>query len=66
MLCFDSTQVLDVNLKAVWLLSQAAGKHMVPRGAGKIVNFGSLLTFQGGITVSAASRQRSAIGRPVS
>lgn len=48
-----SSQVLDVNLKAVWLLSQAAGKHMVERKQGKIVNFGSLLTFQGGFTVSS-------------
>lgn len=39
---------------------------MVPRGAGKIVNFGSLLTFQGGITVSAISGQRSAMAKPVS
>jgi hypothetical protein len=38
---------------------------MVPRGAGKIVNFGSLLTFQGGITVSDSSVRHSAVGRPV-
>ena len=35
-----------MNLKSVWLLSQAAGQHMVPRRRGKIINFCSLLTFQ--------------------
>ncbi|PWN19098.1 putative 2-deoxy-D-gluconate 3-dehydrogenase [Microstroma glucosiphilum] len=59
----DWDEVLDVNLKAVWLLSQAAGKHMVPRGAGKIVNFGSLLTFQGGITVPAYAASKGAVGQ---
>ncbi|KZV65997.1 NAD(P)-binding protein [Peniophora sp. CONT] len=44
----DWDDVLDVNLKSVWLLSQAAGQHMVPRRSGKIINFCSLLTFQGG------------------
>lgn len=37
-----------MNLKSVWLLSQAAGQHMVPLRRGKIVNFCSLLTFQVG------------------
>ncbi len=45
-------QVLNVNLKSVWLLSQAAGQHMVPRRRGKVINFCSLLTFQ----VSTRSR----------
>ena len=48
----DWDEVINVNLKSVWLLCQAAGRHMVPRRTGKIVNFGSLLTFQGGLTVS--------------
>lgn len=46
-------QVLQVNLKTVWLLCQAAGQHMVPRREGKIINFGSLLSYQGGLTVSS-------------
>jgi NAD(P)-dependent dehydrogenase (short-subunit alcohol dehydrogenase family) len=40
------TQVLDVNLKACWLLAQAAGRHMLPRRRGKIINLCSLLTYQ--------------------
>ncbi|KAI0000867.1 hypothetical protein BJV77DRAFT_971306 [Russula vinacea] len=46
----DWDDVLDVNLKSVWLLSQAAGRHMVPRRQGKIINFCSLLTFQGALS----------------
>lgn len=56
-------QVLDVNLKSVWLLSQAAGRHMVPRRQGKIINFCSLLTFQGGITVPAYAAAKGALGQ---
>lgn len=41
-----SAKVLDVNLKSIFILSQAAGRHMIPRRRGKIINFASLLTFQ--------------------
>lgn len=38
--------VLQANLKAVWTISQAAGKHMVAKGSGKIITTASLMTFQ--------------------
>lgn len=47
----DWRAVLATNLDAVWLLSQAAGRGMVARGAGRIVQIASLLSFQGGIRV---------------
>lgn len=56
-------EVLDVNLKACWLLCQAAGQHMVPRRRGKIINFCSLLTYQGGITVPAYAAAKGALGQ---
>lgn len=59
----DWDEVLNVNLKAVWLLSQAAGRHMVARRSGKIINFGSLLTFQGGLTVPAYASAKGAVGQ---
>lgn len=59
----DWDDVLDVNLKSVWLLSQAAGRHMVPRRQGKIINFCSLLTFQGGVTVPAYAAAKGALGQ---
>jgi len=36
-------QVLDVNLKAVFFGSQAAARHMIPRGNGRIINVASQL-----------------------
>lgn len=59
----DWDDVLDVNLKSVWLLSQAAGRHMVPLRRGKIINFASLLTFQGGLTVPAYAAAKGAVGQ---
>ncbi|SNX85405.1 probable 2-deoxy-D-gluconate 3-dehydrogenase [Melanopsichium pennsylvanicum] len=59
----DWDEVINVNLKAVWLLSQAAGRHMVVRRSGKIINFGSLLTFQGGLTVPAYASAKGAVGQ---
>ncbi|KAI0338016.1 NAD(P)-binding protein [Trametopsis cervina] len=59
----DWDDVLDVNLKACWLLSQAAGQHMVPLRRGKIINFCSLLTYQGGFTVPAYAAAKGALGQ---
>jgi len=59
----DWDKVLDVNLKAVWLLCQAAGRHMIPLRRGKIINFCSLLTFQGGLTVPAYAAAKGALGQ---
>ncbi|KAG9128364.1 hypothetical protein FRC07_000038 [Ceratobasidium sp. 392] len=56
-------EVINVNLKAVWLLSQAAGRHMVAKGRGKIINFGSLMCFQGGITVPAYAAAKGGISQ---
>ncbi len=50
----DWQQVLNVNLNAVFYLSQAAGNAFMRQGdGGKIINIASLLSFQGGITVPA-------------
>ncbi|KAH0581283.1 hypothetical protein H2248_012384 [Termitomyces sp. 'cryptogamus'] len=59
----DWDDVINVNLKSVWLLSQAAGRHMVPLRRGKIINFCSLLTFQGGLTVPAYASAKGALGQ---
>lgn len=47
----DWFDVIDINLNTVFLLSQLAGKHMLARGSGKIINIASMLSFQGGINV---------------
>ena len=45
--------MLSVNLDAVFHLSQAAGRHMLAQGSGRIINVASMLSFQGGILVPA-------------
>ena len=48
----DWDDVIDVNLKAVFFLSQAFARAAFARGAGgAIVNIASLLAFQGGIRI---------------
>jgi 2-deoxy-D-gluconate 3-dehydrogenase len=48
----DWDDVIDVNLKAVFFLSQAFARGVLDRGGeGAIVNLASLLSFQGGIRV---------------
>ena len=49
----DWDRVMDVNLKGVLLCSQAALRHMKPRGGGSIVSLGSLAGQVGGIHAAA-------------
>ena len=53
--------VLRTNLDSVFLLSQRVGRGMVERGAGKIVNVASLLSFQGGITAPGYAASKHAV-----
>lgn len=58
----DWDAVLETNLKTLFFLSQAAARHMVSRGSGKIINIASLLTFQGGIRVPSYAAAKSGVG----
>ncbi len=58
----DWDAVIDTNLKSVFFLCQAAGRHMVGQGRGKIVNIASMLTFQGGVRVPSYTASKSGIG----
>ncbi len=57
----DWDAVLDVNLKAVFFLSQAAARHMIPNGGGRIINIASMLSFQGGIRVPSYTASKSGV-----
>ncbi len=57
----DWDDTLQVDLKAVFFLSQAAAKYMVAQGSGKIINVASLLSFQGGIRVPAYAAAKSGV-----
>jgi 2-deoxy-D-gluconate 3-dehydrogenase len=58
----DWDAVVDTNLKSVFFLCQAAGRHMIAQGSGKIINIASMLTFQGGIRVPSYTASKSGIG----
>jgi 2-deoxy-D-gluconate 3-dehydrogenase len=49
----DWDDTLESDLTATFILSQAAGRIMLKKGKGKIINIASALAFQGGINVTA-------------
>lgn len=59
----DWIDVIQVNLSSVFTLSQLAGREMIDRGWGKILNIASLLSFQGGITVPAYAAAKGGIAQ---
>jgi 2-dehydro-3-deoxy-D-gluconate 5-dehydrogenase len=59
----DWDAVIEVNLSSVFRLSQLAGRHMLERGAGKIVNVASLLSFQGGVNVPAYAASKGGVAQ---
>jgi 2-deoxy-D-gluconate 3-dehydrogenase len=56
-------QVIQVNLNSVFRLCQLAGKEMLKRSQGKIVNIASLLSFQGGIRVPAYAASKGGVAQ---
>jgi 2-deoxy-D-gluconate 3-dehydrogenase len=57
----DWDEVLQINLKAVFFLSQAVARTMIGNGGGKIINVASMLSFQGGIIVPSYTASKSAV-----
>jgi len=54
----DWNLVLDTNLRGTFFVAQAAARHMVPRGYGRIINIGSVTSVMGyaGLGPYTASR----------
>ena len=58
----DWDDVIDINLKSVFFLAQAAARQFLAQGGGgKIVNVASLLSFQGGIRVPSYTAAKSGV-----
>lgn len=57
----DWDDVMNLNAKSVFFLSQACAKEFVKQGSGKIINIASMLSFQGGIRVPSYTASKSAI-----
>ncbi|HCT75606.1 MAG TPA: 2-deoxy-D-gluconate 3-dehydrogenase [Micromonosporaceae bacterium] len=53
--------VFAVNLDSVFAMTQVIGRAMVARRQGKIISIASLLSFQGGLNVSAYAASKHAI-----
>jgi 2-deoxy-D-gluconate 3-dehydrogenase len=58
----DWDNVMNVNLKSLFFLSQAAARQFVAQGTGgKIINIASMLSFQGGILVPSYTASKSGV-----
>jgi len=58
----DWDDVMNINIRTLFFLSQAVGKFMIEQGrGGKIVNTASMLSFQGGILVPSYTASKSAV-----
>ncbi len=59
----DWQDVLSINLNAVFQLCQLAGRNMLARGYGKIINMASMLSFFGGFTVPAYAASKGGVAQ---
>jgi 2-deoxy-D-gluconate 3-dehydrogenase len=58
----DWDDVIDLNLKSVFFLAQAAARQFLAQGGGgKIINIASMLSFQGGIRVPSYTASKSGV-----
>lgn len=58
----DWDDVMNINIRTLFFLSQAAARVMVKQGrGGKIINIASMLSFQGGILVPSYTASKSAV-----
>jgi 2-dehydro-3-deoxy-D-gluconate 5-dehydrogenase len=59
----DWDDVLMVDLSNVFRLCRAAGRGMLTRGSGKIINIASMLAFQGGTRVPAYAAAKGGVAQ---
>ena len=58
----DWDDVMNINIKTLFFLSQAAAKQFIKQGTGgKIINIASMLSYQGGIRVSSYTASKSGV-----
>jgi gluconate 5-dehydrogenase len=58
----DFNRVMNTNSHAVFYTAKAAGKHMVARGHGKIINIASVMTLVARQNVAAYVASKAAVG----
>lgn len=57
----DWDDVLNINLRSLFFLSQAAAAYMKDHGGGKIIHIASMLSYQGGVRVASYTAAKSAV-----
>jgi 2-deoxy-D-gluconate 3-dehydrogenase len=58
----DWDDVMNVNIKSLFFLSQAVARQYIKQGSGgKIINIASMLSYQGGIRVSSYTASKSGV-----
>jgi 2-dehydro-3-deoxy-D-gluconate 5-dehydrogenase len=56
-------RVIDLNLTAVFVLAQAAGRRMIENGGGSIVMTASMLSFVGGVNAAAYAASKGGVAQ---
>jgi 2-deoxy-D-gluconate 3-dehydrogenase len=59
----DWDDVLEINLSVVFQMCQLAGRIMIAKGKGKIINVASMLSFFGGYTVPAYAASKGGVAQ---
>jgi len=59
----DWDEVININLKGVFLLAQAVGRVMIKQGGGKIINTSSLIAVTGGKTIPAYAASKGGVAQ---
>ena len=59
----DWDDVLEINLTSVFALCQLAGRLMLAKGKGKIVNIASMQSFNGGYTIPAYAASKAGVAQ---
>lgn len=59
----DWEEVIETNLKGVFLWSQAVCRLLKERGSGKVINVASLLSFSGGVNAVAYAASKGGVGQ---
>jgi 2-deoxy-D-gluconate 3-dehydrogenase len=59
----DWNEVINVNLNSVFIMCQLAGRVMLEKGKGKIINVASMLSFFGGFTVPAYAASKGGVAQ---
>ena len=57
----DWRKVMAIGLDATFLVTRAAGRHMLAQSFGRIINMGSVLSFQGGVLVPSYAASKHAL-----